>query len=255
MRPDGHNAEASRHKPFVTVVTVVFNGAQDIASTIESVLTQAFDDKEYIIVDGGSDDGTLAIVASYDGRIDLVVSEPDRGIYDAMNKAIARASGEYILFMNCGDTFASIDALSAAARAAQRGTEQLIFGSWLRRDAAGRHTRCLPSLNQGIFNHQAILYSRSIHAWHGDYVDVRGLSTADYLFFASLLASGSVASKTVDVSIATIDVSGTSAGLQTFSQKHAIDYLCGRVSRLTLILVLILHPLYFHLKQLVRRWS
>lgn len=253
MRPDGHNAPASRHKPFITVVTVVLNGARDIASTIESVLTQAFADKEYIIVDGGSDDGTLAIIASYDGRIDLVVSEPDRGIYDAMNKAIARASGEYILFMNCGDTFASIDALSAAARAAQRGTEQLIFGSWLRRDAAGRHTRCLPSLNRGIFNHQAILYSRSIHAWHGDYVDVRGLSTADYLFFATLVASGAVECKTLAEPIATINVAGISAGLQTFSQKHAIDFLCGRSSRWKLASVFALHPAYFGIKRLWRR--
>jgi glycosyltransferase involved in cell wall biosynthesis len=256
MLPDDTTAQARPRKPFVTVVTVVFNGARDIASTIESVLAQDCDDKEYVIVDGGSVDGTLDIVAQYDNGIDLVVSEPDAGIYDAMNKAVARASGEFILFMNCGDTFASVDALSAAARAARRGSEQVIFGSWLRRDGGGHHVRCLPSLDKGLFNHQAILYSRSIHDWHGDYVDVRGLSTADYLFFATLLASGSVECKTVDVPIATIDVSGVSAGLQTFSQKHAVDYLCGRTSRLRLILVLAIHPLYSRVKQLVRRrWS
>ncbi|MES2993280.1 MAG: glycosyltransferase [Pseudomonadota bacterium] len=235
-------------------MTVVFNDVGAIESTIESVLNQTFADKEYVVVDGASDDGTLEIVGRYADRIDLIVSERDRGIYDAMNKAVARASGEYILFMNSGDFFASVDALSAAAGSIQRGSEQIVFGAWLRRETDGRQRRCLPSLSDGFFNHQAILYSRSIHSWHGNYVCVPGLSTADYLYFATLLASKAVECRTIDSDLASIDVTGTSAGLQTFSQKHAIDYLCGRTSRTKLMLILLLHPLYSRLKRLVRRW-
>jgi glycosyltransferase involved in cell wall biosynthesis len=254
MQAEYRHAAPVQGRPLISVVTVVFNDVAAVGSTIESVLNQTFEDKEYLVVDGASDDGTIEIVAQYADRIDLIISERDRGIYDAMNKAVARASGEYILFMNSGDMFASVDALSAAAGSLRRGSEQVVFGAWVRREAEGRETQCLPSLSDGFFNHQAILYSRSIHSWHGDYVAVPGLSTADYLYFTTLLASGTVESKTIDAVIASIDVAGTSAGLQTFSQKHAIDYLCGRTSRLKLLLVLLLHPLYFRLKQLVRKW-
>ena len=246
------NAGATPALPKVTVVTVVFNGARDIARTIESALAQRYPHIEYVVIDGGSRDGTQDIVRRY-SRVDVFVSEPDRGVYDAMNKAVARASGDYLLFMNCGDVFEGPDALSKAMALASTGTEEVIFGGWVRVQADGAQRPCVPSLPAGLFNHQAVVYSRSIHSWHGDYVSVRGLTTADYLFFATLMVSGTVGLKTIDEPIARIDVGGVSAGLQTFSQKHAIEYLCGRTSRWKLILVLALHPAYHALKRLWRR--
>jgi hypothetical protein len=147
--------------------------------------------------------------------------------------------------------FASPAAVSSAMSAIRPGVEQVVFGKWLRRTKAGSKL-CCPALAKGLFNHQAVIYSRSIHAWHGDYVNLRGLTTADYLFFATLFSTASVASRVVDTTLAVIDVSGMSAGVQTLSQKYAIDYLCGRTSRFKLISVLALHPLYSSLKQLFR---
>lgn len=239
--------------PAITVVTVVFNGAGEIGRTIESTLSQRYPNVEYIVIDGSSSDGTPQIVQRYADRIDVFVSEPDRGVYDAMNKAVSRASGEYLLFMNCGDVFAGPDALANAMALTSSGTQQVIFGGWVRAEADGRQRLCVPSLEAGLFNHQAIIYSRAIHRWHGDYVGVRGLTTADYLFFATLVASGAVECKTLAEPIATISVAGISAGLQTFSQKHAIDFLCGRSSRWKLASVFALHPAYFGIKRLWRR--
>jgi len=248
---DPHISPPSEAK--ITVVTVVFNGAGGIARTIESTLSQDHPQVQYIVIDGNSSDGTRDIVASYGSAIDVFVSEPDRGIYDAMNKAIELASGEFVLFMNCGDTFAGTGSLSAAARALVPGTPQVVFGAWQRKDAGGRLTLCCPSPAGGLFNHQSVLYSRALHNRFGSYVSARGFTTADYLFFMTLLASDSVTWRCIDETIAVIDVGGISAGLQTFSQKHAINYLFGRSSRLRLVLVLALHPPYFALKRVLRR--
>lgn len=238
--------------PTVTVATVVFNGATEIARTIDSVLAQDYPNLEYVVIDGNSSDGTQTIVAGYGDAIDLFVTEPDQGIYDGMNKAITRASGEYILFMNSGDVFASPDALSCLAQATRRGVEQVLYGGWIRDDMQGRKTEHRPNLPKGLFNHQAVLYSRSLHAKFGDYVNVRDFTTADYFFFAIAMTNKSVSCNVVDKAVAVIDTGGISAGLQTLSQKYAIDYLCGRTSRYKLAAVLLLHPLYHRVKSVLR---
>lgn len=244
---------ASAAAPRVSVVTVVFNGESQIAATIESILGQDYAALDLVVIDGGSPDRTREIVAAYEPRLAHFASEPDSGIYDAMNKGIRAARGEFILFMNCGDVFAHSGALSAAMASAQPGTEQALFGRWVRRAEGTADLPCRPSLERGLFNHQAVLYSRSIHAWHGEYVTARGLTTADYLFFTTLLSTGRVDCREIGAEIAIIDVTGVSAGLQTFSQKHAVDYLCGRTSRLRLLTVLALHPLYACVKKWLRR--
>lgn len=89
----------------ISVITVCYNAADTLDKTIQSVLGQTYHDMEYIIIDGGSSDGTVEIIRRYANRLAYWVSEPDEGIYDAMNKGIERATGEWINFMNCGDYF------------------------------------------------------------------------------------------------------------------------------------------------------
>lgn len=92
-------------KPLMSIVTVVFNGEKYLEETILSVITQAYDNFEYIIIDGGSTDGTIDIIKKYEDRIDYWVSEADKGIYYAMNKGIEAASGEFIAFINADDWY------------------------------------------------------------------------------------------------------------------------------------------------------
>jgi glycosyltransferase involved in cell wall biosynthesis len=238
--------------PQISVVTVVFNGAAAIESTLDSVLCQRGVIVESVVVDGGSQDGTQAIVQRYGTRIADFVSEPDRGVYDAMNKGIARCRGEFVLMMNCGDVFAGDDALAAALAATRPGLEQMVFGAWERLGDDGRRRLCRPAPDRRFFNHQAVLYSRSLHRRFGDYVCAAGFSTADYLFFSTVLSSPDVMRHTVDKTLACIDVGGTSSGLQTISQKYAIDHLFGRAGRLHLLAVLALHPAYNRIKRWLR---
>lgn len=87
----------------VSVITVVFNAGPGIKNTIDSVLALKTAELEYIIIDGDSDDGTLDILDEYRDRVSVIISEPDCGIYDAMNKGVSMATGEFVLFINNGD--------------------------------------------------------------------------------------------------------------------------------------------------------
>lgn len=98
-------------KPLVSIITVVFNGAATLEDAIRSVLQQTYVNIEYIIIDGGSSDGTQDIIRKYDARMDYWLSERDAGIYDAMNKGIALASGDYVGMLNADDFFASSQAV------------------------------------------------------------------------------------------------------------------------------------------------
>ena len=98
--------------PKVTVVTVVRNAIDALRATVDSVLAQTYGNVEYVIVDGASTDGTQAYVQSLGDRVDTFLSEPDKGIYDAMNKGIRLATGEWIIFMNAGDKFYAPDTIA-----------------------------------------------------------------------------------------------------------------------------------------------
>lgn len=113
----------------ISVVTVSYNAAETIEETIQSVVNQTYDNIEYIIIDGGSTDGTLDIIKKYADRLAYWVSEPDKGIYDAMNKGIAVASGDYINFMNAGDKFINSKIVDLLSKHIVE-SDDVIYGNW-----------------------------------------------------------------------------------------------------------------------------
>ncbi len=98
--------------PKISIITVVYNDEKNIRETIESVLIQDYSSIEYIIVDGGSTDATLSIILRYRDRITHIISEKDSGIYDAMNKGASLATGEWIYYLNSGDTLFAVNSIS-----------------------------------------------------------------------------------------------------------------------------------------------
>lgn len=96
----------------ISVITINFNDAKGLERTIKSVIDQTYQYLEYIIIDGGSTDNSVDVIKKYESRIDYWLSEPDKGIYNAMNKGITHANGDYCIFLNSGDKFFSNDALA-----------------------------------------------------------------------------------------------------------------------------------------------
>jgi glycosyltransferase involved in cell wall biosynthesis len=99
----------NNQRPLVSIITVVRNGEDCITKTIESVLSQSYNNIDYVIIDGASKDDTINIIKSYGSRISTFISEPDKGIYDAMNKGIDAAKGEWIAFLNAGEAYVNTD--------------------------------------------------------------------------------------------------------------------------------------------------
>jgi glycosyltransferase involved in cell wall biosynthesis len=96
----------------LSIITITYNAEKYLTRTLESIVNQSRQDFEYLIIDGKSKDGTLLIAAAYDARINQIISEPDQGLYDAMNKGLALATGDFVWFMNAGDEICEIDAVA-----------------------------------------------------------------------------------------------------------------------------------------------
>lgn len=129
--------------PKFSIITVTYNAADTIEDTIQSVISQTYHHVEYIIIDGASKDNTLDIINRYQEHITCLVSEPDRGLYDAMNKGIQLATGDYLCFLNAGDSFHEDDTLQLMVHSL-RNTEKLpdvLYGETELVDSEGHFVR------------------------------------------------------------------------------------------------------------------
>ena len=129
--------------PKFSIITVTYNAADTIEDTIQSVISQTYHHVEYIIIDGASKDNTLDIINRYQEHITCLVSEPDRGLYDAMNKGMQLATGDYLCFLNAGDSFHEDDTLQLMVHSL-RNTEKLpdvLYGETELVDSEGHFVR------------------------------------------------------------------------------------------------------------------
>jgi len=125
----------------ISLITVVYNAQKTIANCIESVLRQKFNNIQYIVIDGGSTDDTLKIIHSYNKNIQIIVSEPDNGIYDAMNKGIQLATGEIIGTLNADDYLADEFVLADVAGAFAKNSANVLYGDLDFIDPSGKTVR------------------------------------------------------------------------------------------------------------------
>lgn len=158
-------------QPKLSVITIVFNNVKDIERTMLSVLNQHYPNIEYIVIDGASKDGTKEVIEGYHDRLALFISEPDKGIYDAMNKGLASATGDYVLFMNSGDEIYAPDTVAeifetTASADIYYGETEMYNERW---ESLGQRRHCAPenfnwrSFKYGMsVGHQAIYIKRSI---------------------------------------------------------------------------------------------
>ena len=158
-------------QPKLSVITIVYNNVKDIERTMLSVLNQSYLHLEYIVIDGASKDGTQKVIEKYRDKITRYISEPDHGIYDAMNKGLALATGDYVLFMNSGDEIYSPDTVTDVfdnqnSADIYYGETEMYNEKW---ESQGQRRHCAPenfnwrSFKYGMsVGHQAIYIKRSI---------------------------------------------------------------------------------------------
>lgn len=176
-------AAGGSDEPLITVVTAVYNDASNLERTIDSVRDQSVRNIEYIVIDGGSTDGTLSVLAERDQAIDYWVSERDNGIYDAWNKAVKLARGQWIAFLGAGDWYYP-DALGAYAEVAQLGARARIQYISSRvelvRRGCGRviRTTGLPWQWPQFLHYMTVAHVGSLH--HRSLFDEYGLFDATY---------------------------------------------------------------------------
>jgi glycosyltransferase involved in cell wall biosynthesis len=168
LRSKGYYKISSIDKPLISVITVVMNRKEKLVATIRSVLSQSYDNIEYILIDGSSTDGTLDVIKSYDQQIDYWISEPDGGLYEAMNKGIRASSGDWILILNSDDTLLDREVLDDVSKLLNTSDEDIVHGNINVRYPSGRVRVNIPSEISNLkkkmcLNHGGCFIKRLIH--------------------------------------------------------------------------------------------
>lgn len=207
----------------ISIITINLNNKIGLEKTMKSVLAQPYKNVEYILIDGGSEDGSREVIATCNQAIHYWVSEPDKGIYHAMNKGIAKATGTYCLFLNSGDWLVD-NSLTIAAEAC-RGEDILYFRCYLMY-ADGRLTEqnypptlTMQSFFRRTIGHQSTLIKRELFLRYGNYNETYRVH-ADYDFWIRAIIFGDCACKYVGEFLTTYDMSGLSSTSTQLSESE-----------------------------------
>lgn len=198
----------------LTIITINYNNVLGLEKTIKSVIEQSKTDFEYIVIDGGSTDGSADIIKKYAENIDYWVSEPDRGVYHAMNKGILKAKGDYILFINSGDTLYEKDTLRKIF--SYPFTTDLIYGDLARiyPDGTTDFVAMLDKIDTKFLiyaslTHPTTLIKRSLFEKHGLYREDLEI-VSDWAFFLKLVAFTNVTRKHIPITVTLFSMDGLS---------------------------------------------
>jgi glycosyltransferase involved in cell wall biosynthesis len=248
LRTKGFFKKSYEDKPLISIVTVVCNGEKYLEETILSVINQTYDNIEYIIIDGGSTDGTTDIIKKYEDKIDYWVSEKDSGIYDAMNKGIDVASGEWINFMNAEDSFYANDTLEKVFLNASFENIDVIYGN---------HKVVYPSKTRIVqagdikdiwkgsqFCHQSAFIASKVHK--ANKFNLFNRIGADFEFFYTLYKKN-MSFKYIDIIVANYSAGG-------LSDIKRVDSIVGRWNVIEKNTIVNLYYIWIILKEILKGW-
>ena len=231
--------------PKISIITVCYNAEKLIGKTLESIISQDYSNIEYIVIDGKSKDKTMDLVLSYKDRISKIISEPDSGIYEAMNKGIDMASGEWIIFINAGDELLTYKTISDIFRN-KTYTSDIIFGDVLNhyewgyvrvegRNFQGKESR-MPFCHQSVFVRSEILRN---HRFDENYK-----VSADHKQFYQLYQEG-YKFEHIDIIVSIFDTTGVSnysikgfKEMSKINKYQGLDYL-KRMTKIRLKIMLV----------------
>lgn len=199
LRAKGYTKGSALDKPLISVITAVYNGAESIEQAVQSVINQTYDNVEYIVVDGGSTDGTLDILNKYDDVLDYWVSGSDEGVYDAMNKGLGLFQGDYVLFLGCDDTL--FDVFHEIADSFKDKATSY-YGDVILSNNSERYDGRFNPLKLFIKNipHQAIFYSRYVFDEYR--YECKYTTVADYALNLKVFANNRYGLKYINKTIA-----------------------------------------------------
>lgn len=248
-----------KDKPLISIVTVCLNNGKYLEQTIKSVINQTYQKIEYIIIDGGSTDKSLEIIKKYEDRITYWKSEPDQGIYDAMNKGSKVAQGDYTLYLNAGDYLYSKDAIEKVLCLALNEKEKpllitarVIFAfrnellNWFWPIDEKRMHQYNPP-------HQAILISKRIY--QKIQYNLLFKIAGDTEFWEKLRQQGLFQTKYVDCILSVFRLGGISNQIDTeyhrYTERQIVNFLYGKTSNSGLIFRLLIGIIPIGIKRLL----
>lgn len=200
----------------ITVVTIVYNDVSHIESTLINVIGQkAFNNIEYIVIDGASTDGTSEIISNYSDKISIYIRESDSGIYNAMNKGLDYATGDYIVFINCGDRLTNSDVISDIMNQIGKRNPDVVYGNY-REISDNKKSNIIPCRNSNkiwygpVASHQSTFYRLAYLRNQGLKYDESYRIAADYKLTAQAIKSAKLILKT-DICISDFDIGGVSS--------------------------------------------
>ena len=221
------------------------NDVAGLTRTLKSVEQQDFSSYEYLVVDGASTDGSVELLKN-NKLITSYISEKDVGVYHAMNKAIERAQGEWLVFMNAGDMFFAPNTLSQSLSLIKPDID-VIYSDWVYYETGYRVMADLAKLN---VRHQSLIYRKSLHTIYGNYVVGQKVSISDYIFFLSISRKNW---RYCDIPISICNQQGISANPSHFYQRLAAEIIFGKRSRVKGALIILIYPIYRFIKRDILR--